>query len=99
MKSYYSIGLDFGTNSVRALLLDLFSGEEIASETEKYPRGELGVLLDKKNPHLARQYPGDYLVSFEKVFSKILKKARSFGIPLDNIQGIGSDGTEVPRMH
>ena len=93
MKSFYSIGLDFGTNSVRALLLDLFSGEEIASETEKYPRGELGVLLDKKNPHLARQYPGDYLVSFEKVFAKILKKARSFGIPLDNIQGIGSDGT------
>ena len=36
----YALGLDFGTNSVRALLVELSSGEEVADAVSVYPSGE-----------------------------------------------------------
>ena len=40
----YAIGVDYGTNSVRALVVDLADGAELASVTFAYPSGEDGVL-------------------------------------------------------
>ena len=52
----FALGLDFGTNSVRALIVDLASGEEAGSFVHDYTRGEDGIVLDAKDPHLARQH-------------------------------------------
>ncbi len=57
----YTIGLDFGTNTVRALLVRTADGEEVGTGVAPYPSGEEGILLDPARPHLARQHPGDYL--------------------------------------
>ena len=61
----FTIGLDFGTNSVRALLVEVATGREIASSVWTYAHGSKGVLLDRGNPDLARQHPGDYLTGME----------------------------------
>ena len=57
----YAIGLDFGTNSCRSLIVDLTNGTELASHVFPYPSGQAGILLDPEEPTLARQNPQDYL--------------------------------------
>ncbi|HOO92385.1 MAG TPA: hypothetical protein PKX94_02880 [Opitutales bacterium] len=64
-----TLGLDFGTNSVRALLVRCEDGEELGVGECVYPSGEQGVILDRRNPHLARQHPGDYLIGIERSVS------------------------------
>lgn len=93
MSRKHALGLDFGTNSVRALILDLLSGEEIASETAAYPSGTHGILLDEREPHLARQHPGDYPLSMERALKKTLAAARKRGLAGKDICGIGIDAT------
>ena len=61
METTYTIGLDFGTNSVRALIVDTKDGNEIASSVWNYAHGEAGVVIDPKDPNLARQHPQDYI--------------------------------------
>ena len=58
----YALGLDFGTNSVRALLVDIRNGRELATSVFPYPAGKAGIILDPRNPDLARQNPADYLL-------------------------------------
>lgn len=50
-----SLGIDYGTNSVRALIVDCSNGAELGSYVVDYPSGHQGVLLDRKNHHLTRQ--------------------------------------------
>ena len=57
----YSIGLDFGTNSVRAVVVDSADGRELGSAVFSYADGDMGVVTDPKDPHVARQHPVDYL--------------------------------------
>ena len=54
----YTLGLDFGTNSVRALIVDVRNGREVATAVFDYPTGEAGIILDPSDPNLARQHPG-----------------------------------------
>ena len=90
----YALGIDFGTNSVRALLVDLSSGEEIAQAVEGYPSGVEGIIIDEKNPHLARQNPLDYHVSLKKVVRKVISKAsQDPHFSVEKIKGIGIDTT------
>jgi hypothetical protein len=56
-----SLGLDFGTNSVRALIVETATGEERATAVAEYPGGDQGVWLDASDPHLARQHPQAWL--------------------------------------
>ena len=42
-----SLGIDYGTNSVRALIVDCSTGAELASSVVDYPSGHQGVLLDR----------------------------------------------------
>ena len=46
-----SLGIDYGTNSVRALIVDCSNGAELASSVVDYPSGHQGVLLDRNNHH------------------------------------------------
>ena len=91
----YALGLDFGTNSVRSLLVDLEDGREVGSVVFDYPSGELGILLDEKDPHLARQNPQDYLDGLEAVVRGALDQARASvpGFDPAQIAGIGVDTT------
>ena len=61
MSGRYAMGLDFGTNSMRTLIVDARDGREIASSVSDYTGGEAGVVLDSGDPNLARQQPGEYL--------------------------------------
>ncbi len=89
----YSLGIDFGTASVRAALIDIETGEEIITEVENYPSGIDGVVIDEKNPYLARQNPLDYHTCLEKVLKRISLLSNKKKIKTENIVGIGIDTT------
>jgi len=90
----FALGLDFGTASARALIVDIADGAEIASATFDFPTGDGGVITDAKDPNLARQNPADYIKAFEKTITAALEQAgRVKGFSPDRIVGIGTDGT------
>ncbi len=91
----YSIGLDFGTNSCRALIVDIQSGQELASHVFNYPSGDSGVITDVKDHNLARQNPADYLIGIETTITGALKKAKKDNPKFspDDVIGIGVDTT------
>ena len=53
----FSIGIDYGANSVRALVVRCADGAEFGGAVIGYPSGDEGVLLDESDRHLARQAP------------------------------------------
>ncbi len=73
--SHFSIGVDFGTNSVRAILADLLDGREIAVSVYRYPTGTDGVILDPADPNLARQSPSDYIEGFISTVVGVVREA------------------------
>ena len=89
-----SLGVDFGSNSIRALIVDLGSGEELGVGVDEYAGGDKGVVTDKSNPHVARQIPASYLASLTKAVKAALKQASSRkGFKPEDIIGIGVDTT------
>lgn len=90
-----TLGLDFGTNSVRALLVDCRDGSELGTCVVPYPSGDQGVLLDPRDPHLARQHPGDYLKTLKQSMAGALSAARKARPDFDpaSVIGIGVDTT------
>ena len=75
MPSHYAIGLDFGTNSVRALIVDVAEGRQLSSFTWPYTYGKAGVIEDPNVPDLARQHPADYLAGIEAAVKQALEFA------------------------
>lgn len=73
-KNDYCIGLDYGSDSVRALLVDMRTGEEVATATSHYQRWVQGLYCDAKQSQF-RQHPQDYLDSLEEVIRLTLEKA------------------------
>lgn len=91
----YALGIDYGTNSCRSLLIDLADGTEVGSAVFNYPSGEMGVLLDPKNPHIARQNPQDYLDGLVNITQGALAQAaeKVVGFHSSQVVGIGIDTT------
>lgn len=91
----YALGLDFGTNSCRSLVVDLEDGTELASDVFNYLSGQDGILLDPADPNVARQNPGDYFQGLVKSVTGAVKQARENFPEFDaaNIIGIGIDTT------
>ena len=91
----YSLGIDYGTNSCRSLLIDLDNGAEVGSTVFNYPSGEMGILLDPKDPHIARQNPQDYLDGLVAVTRGALQQAQANvpGFDASQVLGIGIDTT------
>lgn len=91
----YALGIDYGTNSCRSLLIDLDNGSELGSTVFNYPSGEMGIMLDAKDPHVARQNPQDYLDGLEVVIKGALKQAKENNTVFDaaHVVGIGIDTT------
>ena len=98
--SKYVIGLDFGTNSCRSLIVDTANGKELASQVFSYPSGKQGVIVDSADPNLARQNPADYLKGIEATIKGALKKARSarHSFSAADVIGIGVDTTGSSPM-
>jgi L-ribulokinase len=98
--SRYVIGLDFGTNSCRSLLVDVTSGKELASHIFHYPSGSDGVILDPSEPNLARQNPADYILGMEAIIREAIEKGKEVDpeFKSGNIIGIGIDTTGSSPM-
>src|SRR2546430_3151678 len=90
----YTIGLDYGTNSVRCLLVNVANGSEVVEAVWNYPTGTQGVILSR-DPNLARQHPTDYLKGAEITIKQALGKARraTRGFRSEHVIGIGVDTT------
>src|SRR5580658_774860 len=94
MSVKYTIGLDYGTNSVRALIVNVANGAEIAAAVWTYAHGTEGVIL-ARDPNLARQHPADYLqgaeVTIRQALAEAGKKVRGF--KANQVIGLGVDTT------
>ena len=71
MSAQYTIGLDYGTNSVRALIVNVANGAEVATAVWNYAHGTQGVILSR-DPNLARQHPADYVKGAEITIKQAL---------------------------
>jgi L-ribulokinase len=90
----FTLGVDFGTNSVRALVVRCLDGAEYGSRAVDYPSGAQGVLLDAKDGLLARQRPADYLFGLEESIKGALAEAgRKPNFDRSKVFGIGVDST------
>jgi L-ribulokinase len=86
----YTIGVDYGTDSVRALVVDTRTGEEIGTEVFYYPRWKEGKYFDPAR-NMFRQHPLDYLEGLEVAIVGALSSC-----PADvaeNVVGISVDTT------
>lgn len=93
MDKKYSIGIDFGTLSGRAVLVALDNGEELASAVYEYPHGVMDHNLpggEKLSLDFALQHPRDYL---EVLSSTVPEVLRIGGVRPDQISGVGIDFT------
>ena len=89
-----AIGIDYGTSSVRAIIVDIADGAELATFVYPYPSGKEGILLDPKDPHLARQNPVDYICgAIESVRGAIAEARKMGGFSVEGVAGIGVDTT------
>ncbi|MBP2652851.1 MAG: Ribulokinase [Firmicutes bacterium] len=98
-KKKYTIGIDFGTQSGRALLVEVETGREVADAVVSYPDG----VIDEKLPGTdivleydwALQNPDDYLEVLRKAVPQVLKEA---GVDAANVIGLGIDFTSCTML-
>ena len=76
MSNKYTIGVDFGTLSARAVLVNTADGKVVADSMFNYPHGVIDTCLpgsDTPLPHdFALQHPADYLTAFGKTVSAVI---------------------------
>ncbi len=83
------IGLDYGSDSVRAVLIDAANGEERASSVFWYPRWKEGKYCDPASNRF-RQHPLDHIEGLEATIREVLRKT---GVAPDSVKGICIDTT------
>lgn len=91
--SKYSIGVDYGSESARALLLNINTGEEVKSEMMEYPHVVMSEKLPcgkKLEPFWALQHPKDYVDVLEYIIPRIIEIS---GVNKEDIIGLGIDFT------
>jgi len=91
----YSLGLDFGSTAVRALIIDLDRGIQTAAAGTDYPCGTRGVCLREEDPCLARQEPDAYIAAMTEsiLAAEALARAADPGFSPELVAGIGADAT------
>jgi L-ribulokinase len=99
MCAKYSLGIDFGTESGRALLVDVATGEEIATFVYKYQDGVLDEYLpdgDTKLGHdWALQNPEDYIRTLKVTVPEVLRMANA---KAEDVVGVGIDFTACTML-
>ena len=95
----YAIGIDFGTESGRAVLVEVGSGREVTTAVYPYANGviderlpESGVLLE---PDWALQDPEDYIRVFQNAIPKVLQQS---GVDAADVIGVGIDFTACTML-
>ena len=73
----YTIGLDYGTNSVRCVIVDTSDGNEVGTAVFDYPAGDAGIILDVNDHNLARQNPVDYIEGLERTVKEAVLQLES----------------------
>jgi L-ribulokinase len=76
MKKYYVIGIDYGTDSVRTVIADTSSGEELCSSVYHYPRWKNKKYCDPPSQQY-RQHPLDYIDGLEQSVKDCISKVSS----------------------
>ena len=87
----YVIGVDYGTDSVRSVLVDTANGEEIAAAVYYYPRWKEGLFCNPSRNQF-RQHPLDYVEGLEQTIKECIEKAGGKGIA-SRVKGISVDTT------
>jgi L-ribulokinase len=90
MAEKFVIGIDYGTDSVRSVILDATNGNEISSSVFYYPRWRDGLFCDP-NQNQFRQHPLDYIEGLEATVKDCLQKAGKNAA--ENIKAISVDTT------
>ncbi len=89
-----SLGLDFGTESVRAVVVDVTSGQELATAVAPYPHGVITQVLPGTDVRLgdewALQHPSDWVQALEQVVPQAMREAK---VTPAEVVGIGVDFT------
>jgi L-ribulokinase len=91
----FTIGLDYGTNSVRCVIVDVNNGNELGTTVYEYGTGKAGIILDASDHNLARQNPADYLKGLEVAVNGAIAQAKKAESSFDSshVIGIGVDTT------
>lgn len=90
MKEKLVIGIDYGTDSCRAIVVDTQSGKELASHTSFYPRWRKGLYCDP-SANRYRQHPQDYIDSLVEAVHGVTSSLAPDGTK--NIVALGIDTT------
>ncbi len=97
--SKYSIGVDFGSESGRAVLVDVSDGREVAESVLLYPHGVIDRTLPSTGvslpPDWALQDPSDYIEVFRSTIPEVL---RTSGVSPDDVIGLGIDFTACTML-
>lgn len=94
----YTIGIDYGTESARALLLNIDSGVEVASTAMAYPHGVMDECLangTRLPQDWALHDPEDYIEVLKKIIPEVLMQSRVSG---QDVIGIGIDFTSCTLL-
>jgi len=90
MSPRYAVGIDFGTESARALLVDVADGREIATSVYPYANGVIDERLPDSNvwldPDWALQDPADYIVAVKRTVPAVLRQS---GVDAGDVIGLG----------
>lgn len=88
--SKYTLGLDFGTRSARAVLVDVATGERVATAVHAFADGVIDETLPGSNaplpPAWALQNPADWLAALEAIVPGVIAESR---IPPESVVGLG----------
>ncbi|SFB08059.1 L-ribulokinase [Cohnella sp. OV330] len=99
MKKQYALGIDYGTASGRALLVDIGSGEELATHVTEYPHGVIDQTLPgsglRLEPDWALQHPDDYIEVLRRSVPAVLRAA---GADPGSVIGVGIDFTACTML-
>ncbi|MEO5888377.1 MAG: FGGY family carbohydrate kinase, partial [Anaerolineales bacterium] len=95
----YTIGVDFGTESGRAVLVDVTNGREIATAVYPYSHGVIDEKIPdteiRLEPDWALQDPQDYVRVFKNTIPAVLQES---GVSADDVIGIGIDFTACTML-
>lgn len=93
----YTVGVDFGTNSVRAAIFNCRNGLEVSSSVFNYPSGVDGVCSKPNETLTARQNPKDYFEGLKFVFKESLRIAAKKNPAFNSLGiigiGVGATGS------
>ncbi len=99
MEKKYVVGVDYGTQSGRAVIVEADTGKELATSVKEYSHGVMDEYLPdgktKLEPDWALEHPQDYLEVLAQTIPGVLKKA---GVQAEDVIGIGIDFTACTML-